>query len=88
MKMATLNISLPQAMAAFVRTQCERDCGNVSEYFRSLVREKMREEIEADLRFLESTRSGAPAGPSAEDVAQVLALQKRVRRDLERARRS
>jgi hypothetical protein len=87
MKMATLNISLPPAMAAFVRTQSERDCGNVSEYFRSLVREKMREEIEADLHFLESNRAGALAGPSTEDIAQVLALQKRVRKDLARARR-
>jgi putative PIN family toxin of toxin-antitoxin system len=38
MKMATLNISLPVPMATFVRAQCERDDGNVSEYFRSLVR--------------------------------------------------
>ena len=34
MKMATLNISLPGPMAAFVRAQCERDYGNLSEYFR------------------------------------------------------
>jgi hypothetical protein len=75
-------------MAAFVRAQCERDCGNVSEYFRILVREKMKHEIEEDLRFLESTRSGAAPGPSAEDVEEVLTLQKRVRKDLARARRA
>lgn len=86
--MATLNISLPAPMAAFVRAHCERDFGNVSEYFRTLVRERMQHEIEEDLRFLESTRSGAPAGPSAEDVTAVLALQKRVRKDLARARRA
>jgi hypothetical protein len=88
MKMATLNISVPAPMAAFVRAQCERDCGNVSEYFRSLVREKMSREIEADLRFLESTRSGAAPGPAVEDVTEVLELQKQVRRDLARARRA
>ena len=88
MKMATLNISMPAPMAAFVRVQCERDCGNVSEYFRTLVREKMKQEIEADLRFLESTRAGATPGPSAQDVAEVLALQKQVRKDLARARRA
>ena len=87
MKMATLNISLPAPMAAFVRAQCERDCGNVSEYFRTLVREKMKHEIEEDLQFLESTRSGAAPGPSAADVEEVLTLQKRVRKDLARARR-
>ncbi len=72
-------------MASFVRAQCEREYGNVSEYFRSLVREKMHAEIDADLRFLESTRGGAAAGPSAEEVEEVLALQKRVRKDLARA---
>lgn len=85
--MATLNISLPAPMAAFVRAQCERDCGNLSEYFRSLVREKMQREIEADLRLLESTRSGALPGPSVADVEEVLALQRQVRKDLARARR-
>ena len=88
MKMATLNISLPGPMAAFVRAQCERDYGNLSEYFRTLVREKMKHEIEEDLRFLESTRSGAPPGPSVEDVEEILTLQKRARRDLARARRA
>lgn len=87
MKMATLSISLPAPMAAFVRSQCERDCGNVSEYFRSLVREKMRKEIDDDLRLLESTRPGAEPGPSAADVEEVLALQKRVRKDMACARR-
>jgi len=86
--MATLNISLPAPMAAFVRAQCERDYGNLSEYFRTLVREKMQREIEADLRLLESTRSGALPGPSAADVEEVLALQKQVRKDLARARRA
>jgi antitoxin ParD1/3/4 len=86
MKMATLNISLPGPMEAFVRAQCERDYGNVSEYFRTLVREKMKQEIGEDLRFLESTQSGAGPGPSADDVQEVLALQKQVRKELALAR--
>ena len=86
MKMATLNISLPGPMEAFVRAQCERDYGNVSEYFRTLVREKMKQEIDEDLRFLKSTRPGAGPGPSAGDVEEVLALQKQVRKGLARAR--
>ncbi|MEK7685167.1 MAG: type II toxin-antitoxin system ParD family antitoxin [Verrucomicrobiota bacterium] len=88
MKMATLNISLPGPMEAFVRAQCDRDYGNVSEYFRTLVREKMKQEIDEDLRFLESTRRRAAPGPSAEDVEEILTLQKRVRKDLARARRA
>ena len=86
MKMATLNISLPGRMEAFVRAQCERDYGNVSEYFRSLVREKMKQEIDDDLRFLMSTQRGGRPGPSAGDVEEVLALQKQVRKGLARAR--
>ena len=88
MKTATLNISLPASMAAFVRAQCERDSSNVSQYFRALVREKMKHEVEEDLRLLESTRSGAAPGPSTADVEEVLALQNRVRKDLARARRA
>jgi Arc/MetJ-type ribon-helix-helix transcriptional regulator len=40
--MVTLHISLPAPMAAFMRAQCERDYGNLSEYFRNLVREKIK----------------------------------------------
>lgn len=88
MKMSTLNISLPGPMEAFVRAQCERDYGNVSEYFRTLVREKMKLEIDADLKYLESTQQGADAGPSAGDIEEILALQKQVRKDLARATRA
>jgi len=86
MKMATLNISLPGQMEDYVRARCERDYGNVSEFFRALVREKMAIEIEADLRFLESTSVGAEPGPTEQEIEEVLALQKKVRKEL-RARR-
>lgn len=50
---------------AFVRAQCERDYGNVGEYFRTLVREKTKQELDSDLRFLESARTGLPGKPGA-----------------------
>jgi Arc/MetJ-type ribon-helix-helix transcriptional regulator len=84
MKMNTVNISLPAAMNEFVRENVERDYGNVSEFFRDLLRERMRREIEADLAFLNSTTEGAPAGPSEEEIRRILAVQKKVRKDLGR----
>ena len=82
MKMDTMNISLPKPMAEFVRQNVARDYGNASEYFRSLVREKMRQEIEADVKFLGNSIKGMPPGPSEEEIEQVLKLQKQVRKEL------
>jgi Arc/MetJ-type ribon-helix-helix transcriptional regulator len=87
MKMDTMNISLPKPMAEYVRRNIERDYGNASEYFRDLVREKMRKEIEADVKFLEDSIKGAPPGPSEAEIEKVLKLQKQVRKELN-ARRS
>lgn len=80
MKMDSMNISLPQPMADFVRGVVERDYGNASEFFRELVREKMRREIEADLTFLKATGTGEPE--TEEDIEQVLKIQRQVRKDL------
>ena len=80
MKMDSMNISLPPPMAEFVRRQVERHYGNVSEYFRDLVREKIQREIEADLAVLESTSAGAQPGPSQKEIQEVLNIQKRVRK--------
>jgi len=85
--MDTMNISLPQRMSEFVRQNVERDYGNASEYFRDLVREKMAEDIEADLKFLKSTEKGALPGPSDEQIEKVVALQKKLRKE-RNARRS
>ena len=87
MKLSTMNISLPAPMSEYVRQNVERNYGNVSEYFRDLVREKMRKDIEADVAFLKSTMKGAPIGPSEADIEEVLAIQRQVRKSL-RARRS
>ncbi len=86
MKMDSINISLPQPMADFVRGVVERDYGNASEFFRELVREKMRRQIEADVKLLNDSMKGAPPGPGEADIAKVLKIQKQVRKEL-RARR-
>jgi Arc/MetJ-type ribon-helix-helix transcriptional regulator len=67
-------------MAEFVRRRVARDYGNVSEFFRDLVRPLMEREIEADLALLETTRQGAVAGPTEQEIEEVLSLQQRVRR--------
>lgn len=78
--MDSMNISLPPGMAEFVRHQVDRSYGNVSEFFRDLVRERIQREITADLELLGSTNKGAPAGPGEDEIDEVLALQKRIRR--------
>jgi antitoxin ParD1/3/4 len=48
--MATVTISLPDSLKAFVETQLEsKGFGNVSEYFRSLLREAQAKDQEARL---------------------------------------
>ena len=82
MKMNTVNISLPAAMGEFVRENVERDYGNVSEFFRDLLRERIRREVEADLAFLNDATENAPAGPTDSDVEEILSIQRRVRKKL------
>ena len=78
--MDSMNISLPPAMAEFVRRKVESNYGNVSEFFRDLVREKIEREIDADLAILESTNKGAAPGPSEKQVERILAIQRRLRK--------
>jgi Arc/MetJ-type ribon-helix-helix transcriptional regulator len=80
MNMDSMNISLPPAMAEFVRRQVDQNYGNVSEFFRDLVRERIKREVDADLAFLESTGQRARPGPAEEEIEEVLAIQKRVRK--------
>lgn len=82
MKMNTVNISMPAAMGEYVREIVERDYGNVSEFFRDLLRERMRREIEADVAFLNSATEGAPPGPTELEIREILTIQKRVRKKL------
>ena len=78
--MDSMNISLPPAMAEFVRRQVEGNYGNVSEFFRELVREKIQREIDRDLALLELTNPGASPGPTGKEIEEVLVLQKRVKK--------
>lgn len=87
MKMGTMNISLTPEQAEYVRRTVARDFGNASEFFRDLLRERMKREIEADLAMLQSTTPGAPAGPSEAELASVLKTQREVRQELKHARR-
>ncbi len=87
MKMTTMNVSLTPEQSEYVRRNVERDFGNASEFFRELIRERMRREIEADLAVLNATNQFAPAGPSAAELDQVLAVQRQVRKDFKRAGR-
>jgi len=85
MKMDTMNISLPAAMSEYVRQNVERDYGNVSEFFRELVRQRMKKEIEADLRLLRETGPAKP-GPTEKDMEQIERIKRQVKKDT-RARR-
>ena len=85
--MNTMNISLTPEQSEYVRRTVERDFGNASEYIRDLIRERMRREIEADLKLLAATTKGAPAGPSDQEIENVLAVQRQVRKELKHARR-
>ena len=87
MKMGTMNISLTPDQAEYVRQTVARDFGNASEFFRDLLRDRMKREIEADLALLQSTTPGAPAGPSEDEIAGILKSQKEIRQELRHARR-
>ena len=84
--MQSMNISLPLTMAEYIRRQVDEKYGNVSEFFRDLVRQRVEREIEADLALLASTGAGAAPGPSEKEIKEILTVQRRVRR-ARRARR-
>jgi antitoxin ParD1/3/4 len=59
--MMTVTISMPESLRRFVDTQVKRrGFGNVSEYFRSLVREQQSKEADSQLEalLLEGLESG------------------------------
>ena len=61
--MGTVTISLPDSLKAFVEEQvATKGYGNVSEYFRTLIREAQAREADARLEamLLEGLASGAP----------------------------
>ena len=85
MKMDSMNISLPQPMADFVRGVVARDYGNASEYFRDLVRERIQMVVAADLRLLRESGPARP-GPTQKDLEVIERIKRRVRKDLRAGR--
>jgi antitoxin ParD1/3/4 len=85
--MATITISLPDTLKSFVESQIEaKGYGNVSEYFRSLLRDAQEKENEARLEvlLLEGLASGNGNVPDAafwsdlkSEAAQLLAARPR-----------
>ncbi|QEH35447.1 Antitoxin ParD4 [Aquisphaera giovannonii] len=67
--MATMNISLPDQMKAFVESQARKEgFGTVSEYLRSLIRDVQKRE---DRQGLEARlREGIEGGPATPLTAQ------------------
>jgi len=85
--MATITISLPDTLKSFVESQIEaKGYGNVSEYFRSLLRDAQEKEKDARLEalLLEGLASGKGDVPNAAfwtelkaEAAQLLAVRPR-----------
>jgi Arc/MetJ-type ribon-helix-helix transcriptional regulator len=86
--MDTMNVSLTPEQSEYVRRTVARDFGDVSEFFRDLLRERMKQEIDADVAYLNATVSNAQAGPNDEQIKDVLGTQRKVRQELKRARRA
>jgi len=87
MKMKTMNISLTPDLADYVRKNTAENYGNASEFFREMLRERIRRQAEEDVALLQATSAGAPPGPNAAEVREVLAVQRAVRKELKRERR-
>lgn len=74
--MATITISLPDTLKSFVESQVEtKGYGNVSEYFRGLLRDAQEKENEARLEalLLEGLASGEGQAPDATFWAELKA---------------
>lgn len=79
------NISLARDLRDFARAEAsEQGYGSISAYFADLLRQRRQAQIEADVKFLASAMQDAPPGP--EPMDQILAAQKRVRRQLRKER--
>jgi Arc/MetJ-type ribon-helix-helix transcriptional regulator len=90
MKAVTINISLNPELAEFARSDSEANAfDSMSEYMRDLIRHRRQEQINQDLALLEKAMEGAPAGdPSDKEMAEIVKSQRRIRAELNRARRA
>jgi len=90
MKAVTINISLNPELAEFAREDSEAHAfDSMSEYMRSLIRQRRQEQINKEVAFLEKAIEGAPPGdPSDEEMAEIVKTQHRLRAERKkRARR-
>ena len=72
--MSTLNISLPEAMKAFVEEQVQSGTyGSASDYVRALIREDQKRKAEEKLEalLLEGLNSGEARAMTAKDWAEI-----------------
>jgi len=90
MKAVSINISLNPELAEFARSDTEANAfDSMSEYMRYLIRHRRQQRIKQDLALLEKAMEGAPAGdPSDKEMAEIVRIQRRIRTQLNRARRS
>ena len=90
MKAVSINISLNQELAEFARSDSEANAfDSMSEYMRDLIRHRRKQRIREDVALLEKAIEGAPPGdPSDKEMAEIVKTQRRIRAQLNRARRS
>ena len=83
MRMETINISLPAELAEYVRHSVKGAYGNVSEFFRELIRQRREAEIAADVKALEEAHAGAfEREITPEELDLILKVQKEVRAEM------
>ncbi len=82
MKAVTINISLNPELAEFARADAQAQAfDSMSEYMRDLIRNRRREQIDADVAYLEEAIEGAPLGdPDDAEMARIVGAQHRIRR--------
>lgn len=78
--------SLTGAAPAAARTALERTKWRVKRAM-EMLRERIRRQAEEDVAFLQATSAGAPPGPTAAELREVLAVQRAVRKELKRGQR-
>lgn len=80
MKMETINISVTAEMAEYARRQAGALYGNVSEFFRELLRQRIQADIEKDVKEFEELSKGAfDRDPDAEELEMIQEATKKAR---------
>lgn len=90
MKAVSINISLNPELAEFARMDSQANAfDSMSEYMRDLIRHRRKQRIKEDVALLEKAIEGAPTGdPTDKEMAEIVKAQRRIRAQLNRARRS